>query len=74
MDSLSIVVILWHLVFERNLRVESSLFHLVVDNMVVEFHFAFELADNFVYSLGFVIEKHFYMRLSDVLFAFVLFV
>ena len=42
--------------------------------MVVEFHFAFELADNFVYSLGFVIEKHFYMRLSDVLFAFVLFV
>ena len=49
------------------------LFQVVVDNMVVGFHFAFELVDNLRYSLGFVIEN-FYMRLSDVLFAFVRFV
>ena len=41
--------------------------------MVVEFHFASELFGNLVYSLGFVIEICF-MRLSDVLFAFVRFV
>ena len=41
--------------------------------MVVGFHFAFELVDNFVYSQGFVIEND-YMRLGDVLFAFVRFV
>ena len=39
----------------------------------MEFPFAFELFGNFVYSLGFVIENN-YMRLGDVLFAFVRFV
>ena len=42
--------------------------------MVEEIHFAFELVVNFVYSLGFVIEIYFYLRLGDVLFAFVCFV
>ena len=41
--------------------------------MVVEFQFAFELVGNFVYSLGFVI-KNYYIRLGNVLFAFVRFV
>ena len=49
------------------------MFHVVVDNRVVKFHFAFELVGSFVYSLGFVIESY-YIRLVDVLFAFVHFV
>ena len=40
----------------------------------MDFHFAFELVDNFVFSLGFVIENYYYMGLGDVLFAFVRFV
>ena len=42
--------------------------------MEVEFPLAFELVDSFVYSLGFANENYFYMRLGDVLFAFVRFV
>ena len=38
--------------------------------MLVDFHFAFELIGNSVYSLGFVIENY-CMMLCDVLFAFV---
>ena len=36
--------------------------------MVVEFHFAFELVNNFVHLLGFVIENYYYLRMGDVLF------
>ena len=49
------------------------LFHVVAVNMVVKFYFAFELVDNCVYPLGFVIESY-YVRLGDVFFAFVRFV
>ena len=42
--------------------------------MEVELALAFELVDSFVYSLGFANENYFYMRLGDVLFAFVRFV
>ena len=66
-------MILRHLVFEKILKVETLLFLVVVDNMAADFHFAFELVGNFVYSLGFVIEIY-YMRLGDALFAFVRFV
>ena len=43
MDSLSFVVILRHLAFVKNLKVDSLLFRVVEDNMGVGFRFAFEL-------------------------------
>ena len=45
MDSLSFVVILRHLEFVKNLKVDFLLFHVVEGNMGVVFHFAFELVD-----------------------------
>ena len=43
MDSLSFVVILRHLAFAKNLKVDFLLFRVAEDNMEVVFHFAFEL-------------------------------
>ena len=48
MDSLSFVMILRHLAFVRNLRVDSLLFRVVEGNMEVVFHFAFVLVDTSV--------------------------
>ena len=45
MDSLSSVVILRHLAFAKNLKVDFLLFRVVEGNMEVVFHFAFELVD-----------------------------
>ena len=45
MDSLSSVVILRHLAFPKNLRVDFLLFRVIEGNMGVVFHFAFELVD-----------------------------
>ena len=56
MDSLSSVVILRHLAFAKNLKVDFLLFRVVEDNMEVVFHFAFELADTSALLLGFVVE------------------
>ena len=56
MDSLSFVVILRHLAFVKNLTVDFLLFRVVEGNMGVVFHFAFELVDTGVRSLGFVVE------------------
>ena len=56
MDSLSFVIILLHLAFEKNLKVDFLLFRVVEDNMGVVFHFAFVLVDTIVQSLGFVVE------------------
>ena len=44
------------------------LFHVAVNNLVIGFHFAFELVDNFVYLLSFVVESYCYMTLGYVLF------
>ena len=55
MGSLSFVMILLHLAFEKNLKVDSLLFRVVEDNMGVVFHFAFVLVDTSVQSLGFVV-------------------
>ena len=46
MDSLSFVVILRHLAFVKSLLVDFLLFHVVVNKMVVVFHFVFALVDN----------------------------
>ena len=48
MDSLSFVMILLHLVIEKNLKVDFLLFRVVEDNMGVVFHFAFVLVDTSV--------------------------
>ena len=45
MDSLSSVVILRHLAFVKNLKVDFLLFRVVEVNMEAVFHFAFELVD-----------------------------
>ena len=53
MDSLSFVMILRHLAFVKNLRVDFLLFRVVEDNMGVVFHFAFVLVErmgNFHYD------------------------
>ena len=44
------------------------MFHVVVNDMVMGFRFAFGLVDNFVYLQSFVIESYYYMTLSSVLF------
>ena len=41
MDSLSFVVIVRHLAFVKSLFIDFLLFHVVVNNMVVVFHFAY---------------------------------
>ena len=56
MDSLSFVMILLHLAFEKNLKVSFLLFHVAGDNMGVVFHFAFVMVDTSVQSLDFVVE------------------
>ena len=45
MDSLSFVVILRHLAFAKNLKVDFLLFRFAEGNMEVVFHFPFELVD-----------------------------
>ena len=45
MDSLSSVVILRHLAFVKNLKVDFLLFRVAKGNMEAVFHFAFELVD-----------------------------
>ena len=45
MDSLSSVVILRHLAFVKNLKVDFLLFRVAEVNMEAVFHFAFELVD-----------------------------
>ena len=64
MDSLSSVLILRHLAFVKNLSVDFLLFHVVSNNMVVVFHFAFVLVDNNQYFLGFV-SKSYYFEMRD---------
>ena len=56
MDSSSFVMILLHLAFEKNLKVDFLLFRVVEDNMGVVFHFAFVLVGTSLQSLGFVVE------------------
>ena len=56
MDSLSFVMILLHLAFVKNLKVDCLLFRVVEGNMGVVFHFTFVLVDTSVYPLGFVVE------------------
>ena len=48
MDSLSFVMILRHLAFVKNLKVDFLLFRVVEGNMGVVFHFAFVLVDTSV--------------------------
>ena len=48
MGSLSFVMILRHLAFLKNLRVDFLLFRVVEGNMGVVFHFAFVLVDTSV--------------------------
>ena len=49
MDSLLFVVILRRLVFVKSLLVDFLLSHVVVNNMVRVFHFAFVLVDRNAY-------------------------
>ena len=53
MDSSSFVMILLHLAFEKNLKVDFLLFRVVEDNMGVVFHFTFVLVGTSLQSLGF---------------------
>ena len=55
MDSLSSIVILRHLAFVKNLKVDFSLFRVVEGNMVAVFHFAFGFVDKNALTLGFVV-------------------
>ena len=55
MDSLSFVVILRHLAFAKNLKVDFLLFRVAEDNMGAVFHFAFELDDKSAMTLDFVV-------------------
>ena len=55
MDSLSSVVILRHLAFVKNLKVDFLLFRVAEGNMEAVFHFAFELVDKNALTLGFVV-------------------
>ena len=55
MDSLSSVVILRHLAFAKNLKVDFLLFYVAEGNMEAVFHFAFELVDKNALTLGFVV-------------------
>ena len=56
MDSLSFVMILLHLAFEKNSKVGFLLFHVVGDNMEWYFILAFVMLDTSVQSLDFVVE------------------
>ena len=56
MDSLSFVMILLRLAFEKNLKVDFLLFRVVEDNIGVVFHFSFVLVGTSLQSLGFVAE------------------
>ena len=68
-------MILRYLVFEKILQVGFILFGVVVDHMVMGFHFPFELNNNFVYFLGFVIKIFYCMMLGyGLFFGFVRFV
>ena len=53
MDSLSSVVILRHLGFVKNLKVDFLLFRVAEGNMETVFHFTFELVDKNALTLGF---------------------
>ena len=55
MDSLSTVVILRHLAFVKNLKVDFLLFRVAEGNMEAVFHFAFELVDKNALTLDFVV-------------------
>ena len=55
MDSLSSVVILRHLAYAKNLKVDFLLFRVAEDNMEAVFHFAFELADKNALTLDSVV-------------------
>ena len=55
MDSLSSVVILRHLVFAKNLKVDFLLFRVAEGNVEAVFHFAFELVDKNAFTLDFVV-------------------
>ena len=55
MDSLSFVVILRHLAFVKNLKVDFLLFRVAEGNTEAEFHFAFELVDKKALTLGFAV-------------------
>ena len=55
MDSLSSVVILRHLGFVKNLKVDFLLFHVAEDNMEAVYHFAFKLVGKNALTLGFVV-------------------
>ena len=60
-------MILRHLLaFVKNLSVDFLLFHVVANNMVVLFHFAFALVNNNQYLLGFV-SKNFYFEVRDLI-------
>ena len=48
MDSLSFVMILLHLAFVKNSKLDFLLFRVVEGNMEVVFHFAFVLVDTSV--------------------------
>ena len=54
MDLLSSVVILRHLAFVKNLKVDFWLFRVAEANMEAVFLFAFELVDKNALTLGFV--------------------
>ena len=55
MDSLLSVVILRHLAFVKNLKVDFLLFRVAEGNMEAVFHFAFELVNKNALTLGFVV-------------------
>ena len=64
MDSWSFVVILRRVAFEKSLLLDFLLFRVVVNNVVVGFHFASELVDMNVYLLDFVVEIYYYKVLD----------
>ena len=57
-------MILRHLAFVKNLSVDFLLFHVVVNNMVVVFRFAFVVVDNNQYLLDFV-NKNYYFEVRN---------
>ena len=58
MDSYSFVMVLRHLAFVKNLKVDSLLFHVAVNKVVAGFHFAFALIDkNLQYFASVLVNK-----------------
>ena len=55
MDSLSSVVILRHLAFAKNLKVDFLLFRVAEGIMEAVFNFAFQLVDKIALKLDFVV-------------------